>query len=261
MPLPRLIGVVHLAAVPGDPGHHGAGFDAVLDAALRDARALAQGGMHGVIVENFGSWPFPKGTPDQPTPPVQVAFLARAVDAVRRETGLPTGVNVLRNDAAAAVSIAAACGSAFVRVNVHAGAALTDQGLIEGRAFETLRLRTALGAQSVGVLADVRVKHAAPLVQRALQDEVEELVQRAGADGVIVTGRGTGHPVDAALLAQVASHAGDAPVYIGSGFSPQRARLLEHAHGAIVGTWVKQGGDVRAPVDVARVRELVAAVG
>lgn len=257
MLLPRWIGVVHLAALPGDPGCSGGGFDGAVEAAVRDAVAFAEGGMDGLIVENFGSWPFPKGTPDQPTPPWQLAALTRALLAVQSATGLPTGVNVLRNDARAAVSIAAATGGRFVRVNVHAGAALTDQGLIEGRAFETLRVRRTLGAEHVAILADVRVKHAAPLVPRSLADEVEELTRRAGADGLIVTGRGTGHPVDEALLVEVAEHAAGTPVFIGSGMAPERRHLLEHVHGAIVGTWVKQGGDVRRPVDVERVRRLV----
>ena len=56
------------------------------------------------------------------------------------------GINVLRNDAQAAMGIAAASGASFVRVNVLSGAMLTDQGLIEGQAAELLRLRRQLEA-------------------------------------------------------------------------------------------------------------------
>lgn len=259
MSVPELTGVVHLRAIPGDPGHDGQGFDGALRAAIVDARALCAGGIDGIIVENFGSWPFPKGTPDQPTPPWQVAFMARAVSAVIAAVDVPVGVNVLRNDARAALGIAAATGAQFIRVNVHSGSAWTDQGLIEGRAFETLRLRAELGASQVHILADVRVKHAAPTVERPLSVEVEELVARAGADGVIVTGRGTGHPVDPALLAQAAQSAGGTPVLIGSGLTPDLAHLAEHADGAIVGTWVKEEGQLARPVDAERVATLVRA--
>ena len=37
-------------------------------------------------------------------------------------------MNVLRNDAAAALSIAAVAGATFIRVNVHTGAVVADQG-------------------------------------------------------------------------------------------------------------------------------------
>ena len=245
MPVPHgLIGVVHLPPLPGDPASAGGGFDKALDAALWDAEALAEGGADAIIVENFGSWPFPKGSPEQPAVPSQVAALALAVMRCREASDLPVGVNVLRNDARAAMGIAAAAGGAFIRVNVHSGAAMTDQGLIEGRAFETLRQRAALGATAVSILADVRVKHAAPLVPRPLEDEVAELVQRAGADGVIVTGRGTGQAVDRETLQAVATAAGSAPVLIGSGMDPERAAIL----------------DLPAPVDPTRVRQLVDAL-
>ncbi len=254
-----LIGVVHLPAMPGDPHHREGGFEAALGSARRDAEAIAQGGAGAIIVENFGSAPFPKGTPDQPTPPHAIAALAIAVVECRMLTGLPVGVNVLRNDARAAVGIAAACGASFVRVNVHVGAYVTDQGVIEGRAFETLRYRRELGAE-VAILADVRVKHAMPLAEVPVEDEVEDCLKRGGADAVIVTGAGTGKPIDRPLLERVASAAGGAPVILGSGLDPQRApSLAPLADAAHVGTWIKQGGDVRAPVDRDRVRALVEA--
>jgi hypothetical protein len=229
------------------------------DAARRDAQALAEGGVDAIIVENFGSAPFPKGTPEQPTPPHQLAAIARAV-LICLEFGLPVGVNVLRNDVRSALGIAAVCGASFVRVNVHVGAYVTDQGLIEGRAFETLRYRRELEARGIAVLADVRVKHATPLAPLPIESEVGDCVVRGGADGVIVTGVGTGAPVSLAWLEQVRAAAGDAPVYVGSGLEPAgAASLTPLCEGAIVGTWVKEGGDVRAPVDPSRVRTLVEA--
>lgn len=255
-----LIGVVHLPAMPGDPFHEALTFADILERAKRDAEALAAGGAAGIIVENFGSAPFPKGTPEQPTPPHQIAALTRSVATCQAVSGLPTGVNVLRNDARAALGIAAACGAAFVRVNVHVGAYVTDQGLIEGRAFETLRYRREIAAESVAIFADVRVKHASPLAEIDPAVEVDDCLRRGGADAVVVTGSGTGKPVSAALLETVERAAGAAPVFLGSGLDPTRAETLARlADGAIVGTWIKEGGDVRAPVDVARVRRLVEA--
>src|SRR5436190_21554624 len=144
-----LVGVVHLPPMPGDPAYSEGGFPRVLDAARRDAESIAQGGADALIVENFGSSPFPKGTPDQPTPPHAIAAIALAVRSCREASGLPVGVNVLRNDVRSALGIAAACGAAFVRVNVHVGAYVTDQGLIEGRAFETLRYRRAIAGDPI----------------------------------------------------------------------------------------------------------------
>lgn len=254
-----IVGVVHLPPLPGDPMHRAGGFDDALAFAARDAEALVEGGCSALIVENFGSAPFPKGDPEQPSSPHAIAALALAV-ARARTFGRPVGVNVLRNDVRAALGIAAASGADFVRVNVHVGAYVTDQGLIEGRAFETLRYRRLLSAESVAILADVRVKHASPLAELPLEREVADVVKRGRADAVIVTGSGTGEPVDPATLEAVHGAAAGAPVLIGSGLEPASASTLARfADAAIVGTWLKQDGDVARPVDADRVRRLVQA--
>ncbi len=257
-----LIGVVHLGAMPGDPRHGSddGGFDGVMEAALRDADALAAGGVDGMIVENFGSAPFAKGDASDRLPPHQVAALALIAAECKRRVSLPVGVNCLRNDGMAAIGIAAAAGLDFVRVNVHVGAYVTDQGVIEGEAHRTLRYRRALGADRVAILADVLVKHAAPLALLSPEQAVHDAFDRGLADGVIVTGTATGAPVDRAVLERVRNAAGKRPVFLGSGLDPDRAPVLAPlCDGAIVGTWIKRGGDVRAPVDEARVRTLVEA--
>src|SRR3954451_23107706 len=153
-----VIGMVHVAALPGAPAYGGS-MRAIVDTALRDARALRDGGCDAIAVENFGDRPFFKDS----VPAETVAALTRVIVAVLAEVGIVFGVNVLRNDAASAIAIAAATGAAFVRVNVHTGAMLTDQGIVEGRAAETLRKRGALAAE-VLIFADHMVKHATPMV-------------------------------------------------------------------------------------------------
>lgn len=254
-----VLGVVHLPAMPGDP-QASAGFDAMVAHAVADAEALREGGIDGIVVENFGSIPFAKGDAGSTLPPHQVAAITRAVLEIRQRFEGPIGVNCLRNDARSALGIAAATGANFIRVNVHVGAYVTDQGLIEGEAHATLRSRAELGAE-VAILADVLVKHATPLAPLTPEDATQDTVKRGLADGVIVTGRATGAPVDAGLLAAVGHAAGSAPVYIGSGLTVEAASVLAPlCDGAIVGTAFKRDGQVRAPVDSARVRALCEAV-
>ncbi|MBV1860812.1 MAG: BtpA/SgcQ family protein [Nannocystaceae bacterium] len=257
MPLaPRgILGVIHLPAMPGDPQATG-GFDAMLAHAVADAKALQEGGIDGMIVENFGSIPFAKGDASSGLPPHQVAAITRVVLEIRQRFEGPVGVNCLRNDARSALGIAAATGASFIRVNVHVGAYVTDQGLIEGQAHATLRSRAQLGAD-VAILADVLVKHATPLAPLTVEDATQDTVKRGLADGVIVTGRATGAPVDAGRLQTVGDAAGAVPVYVGSGLTLEAAPVLApRCDGAIVGTAFKHGGQVRAPVDAVRVRTL-----
>jgi hypothetical protein len=254
-----LIGVVHLLPLPGDPGYRDGGFAAAYARAQADAEALVRGGVDGLIVENFGSAPFVKGTGHDRIPAQQAAALAHVSHACK-QLGVPVGVNCLRNDGMTALGIAAACGLDFVRINVHIGAYVTDQGLIEGEAHATLRWRQQLDASRVEIWADVLVKHAAPLAPIEPETATRDCVQRGMADAVVVTGEATGLPVSVQLLERVRSVCAGRPVVIGSGLSPERvSELLPWAEAAIVGTWVKHEGQVRNPVDPDRVRALVEA--
>jgi membrane complex biogenesis BtpA family protein len=219
---------------------------------LQDARRLAEGGADAVIIENFGDTPFRAGAVDAHT----VAAMTRIAGAIRRDVGIPIGINVLRNDASAALAVALACDAQFIRVNVHTGVMVTDQGVIAGEADRTMRLRRELGAEHISLFADVLVKHATPLGSPTMADAVEDAIQRGLADAIIVSGSATGKPASLSDVAASVESAGSAPVYVGSGASLETVRsLLPPAHGAIVGTGLKEGGDVHAPVDPHRVRE------
>src|SRR6478752_6167314 len=133
---PLFIGVIHLKPLPGSPRWQG-DLGAVIASALADAHAYERGGAQAVCIENFGDLPFTKG----PVGPETIAVMAAAGCAVRKAIKLPLGFNVLRNDPLAALALCAACEGSFIRVNVHTGAMITDQGIIESNAFETLRYR------------------------------------------------------------------------------------------------------------------------
>jgi membrane complex biogenesis BtpA family protein len=225
----------------------------VLDRAVRDAQALAAGGVDGIIVENYGDAPF---YPDA-VPPATVAALTLAVADVQAAVALPIGVNVLRNDAAAALSIAVVTGAQFIRVNVHTGAMLTDQGWLTGKAFETLRLRAAL-SPAVAIYADVLVKHAVPPAGLTIEDAARDTFLRGGADALIVSGAATGAPTDVEDARRVRRAVPDAPLWVGSGVTTQNAvALLDVADGIIVGSAFQQDGQAGGAVVTEQVRRLV----
>ncbi|MBK8979399.1 MAG: BtpA/SgcQ family protein [Planctomycetes bacterium] len=262
-PARTLMGVVHLPPCPS-ARCGGLAVDALLERALADARALRDGGCDAILVENFGDAPFHKGGAADPVPADVVALLAIAAREARRQTGLPVAINCLRNDARAALGAAVAAGAGWIRVNVLSGAMVTDQGVVEGDAAGLASYARQLGAAGarVGVLADLLVKHAAPLARDVdVAALARDLAERSGATGVVLSGARTGAPVDPARLAAVRAAVGDFPIWIGSGLTPDTAPALwPGCDGAIVGTWLKRGGDVAAPVDPERVGLLRAAV-
>lgn len=244
------IGMIHLPPLPGSPGDSGRLLSGIIDDALRDLATLEAGGADGTIVENIGDAPFTK----QAGPETIAAMTVIAQEIMRRATR-PVGVNVLRNDGLAALSIAAATGAAFVRVNVFCGVAFTDQGMIEGQARALLDLRRRLGSEAK-ILADVHVKHAAHLttIEEAALDAARNL-----PDGLIVTGIGTGKrtpPENLHAVKQLTC----LPVFVGSGVRIDNLAVYHEADGFIVGTALKEAGKVEEPIDAERVKALAEAI-
>jgi membrane complex biogenesis BtpA family protein len=252
-----IVGMLHLPPLPGAP-HFAGDLASIRAQTLNDAAVLVEGGVDGLLLENFGDAPFYR----ERVPPYVVAHMTRIACEVRQRFDVPLGVNVLRNDRGSALAIAHAVGAAFVRVNVLCGARVTDQGIVQGIAHELLRQRVLLDARDVRILADVNVKHSSALgPPRPIGQEVADLIQRGGADAVVVTGGGTGQPPNLAEVRQVKAAAGDTPVWIGSGVSADMARdFLSLADGVIVGTALKVDAVATNPVDPARVRALIKAV-
>lgn len=250
-----VIGVVHLLPLPQSPRWQG-DLQQVIARAEQEAVALASGGVHGIIVENFFDAPFTKGSVD----PAVVSAMTLVVNRLQSLVTVPIGINVLRNDARSALAIATCVGAKFIRVNVLTGVMATDQGLIEGCAYDLLRYRQELGSE-VKILADVLVKHARPLGSPNLTTAVQETIHRGMADGIILSGWATGSPPSLEDLELAKAAAGDCPVFIGSGADWDNiATLIQAADGVIVASSLKRQGNINQPIDPIRVGQFVEAM-
>lgn len=252
-----LIGMIHCPPFPGSPRYQGQSIEAIYDACLRDAEALIDGGMHGLIIENHGDVPFAK--PDD-IGPETTGFLAVAADRIRRQFDVPMGVNVLANAPIPAFAVARAAGAAFIRVNQWANAYVANEGFMEGRAAEAMRYRSALRGETIRVFADAHVKHGshAIVADRSVSELTRDLAF-FDVDGVIATGQRTGNSATLEELEDVAS-ATNLPVLVGSGVTAQNVgSILGVADAVIVASSLKQDGVWWNPVEAERVRAFVEA--
>ena len=249
-----VIGVVHLSPLPTSARWKGK-LKEVIARAEQEATALSAGGVDGIIIENFFDAPFTKGCVD----PAVVSAMTLVVDRLKGMVMLPIGINVLRNDARSAMAIATCTEVDFIRVNVLTGVMATDQGLIEGKAYELLKYRRELGSE-VAILADVLVKHARPLGTPNLTTAVKDTIERGLADGVILSGWATGSPPTQEDLELASAAAGDTPVFIGSGADWSNiAQLMQAADGVIVASSLKRHGKISETIDPIRVSQFVEA--
>lgn len=250
-----LTGMLHLPALPGAPRAEES-LASIEARALEEAALLWEIGFDAAILENFGDSPFFQDGVEA----VTIAAMARIAAAVRRQVpGLRLGINVLRNDARGALAIAAAVDASFIRVNVHVGSTATDQGVIEGRAAETLRLRRALRAD-VAIWADVQVKHGRSLAHAGIVEEAADAVERGLADALIVSGPATGKSASLEDVLAVRGIGLGVPVYVGSGITEESVKaFLANSDGVIVGTALKRDARTSSPIDRERALRLVKA--
>jgi membrane complex biogenesis BtpA family protein len=252
-----LIGMVHVAALPGSPR---ASFtvDQIVRQAVDEAKVLVEAGFDGIIVENMHDCPYING----PHGPETVAAMTLVCAAVREVVGgRPLGVQVLSRGEQEALAIAATCGAQFIRCENFVFSHVADEGLMpDAAAGPLLRYRRSIAADHVRVFADIKKKHASHAITADVSlTDAAHGAEFFGADGLIVSGTATGKPVDPAHLAEVRA-ATSLPVLVGSGVTPQQVRpLLQHADGLIVGSWIKADGLWSNPVDPRRCSELTAA--
>jgi hypothetical protein len=255
-----LIGMVHLG--PLLEGSQVPDLAEVEAKAIADAVQLTEAGFDAILFENLGDAPYYP----QRVPPHTIAAMTRIGLAIRNAIHSITpkipyiGVNVLRNDAEAAIAIAAAVGASFIRVNIHNGVMLTDQGIIQGQAHLTCRYRDRYHPHCA-ILADLRVKHAVPLAERPLDTEAADLWQRARADALILTGDQTGQSLDFDKLQYLRHRLPSCPLIAGSGVSPDIIPTIHpYINGAIIGTWLKHNGCLHNAIDPQRAKQLVSLV-
>jgi len=252
-----VIGMVHLWPLPGAPGYSGYGMGTIIENALRDAEALVEGGVDGLMVENM--WDLPYYVGREVKPEAMTAQAVAAAEVVKR-LPLPVGINVIHNGGVVCLAIAVAAGARFLRVCILTGARLWDTGEFDhGCAAELLRKRKELQADDIHIFADVDKKHSVAFPGLDLATHIE-WTEFYGADALIVSGRMTGSAPELEKVRE-ARRLASRPLLIGSGATEENiTAFLQYADGVIVGSSLKKDGVMENPVDAARVRRFVEAV-
>ncbi|MEM1055495.1 MAG: BtpA/SgcQ family protein [Bacteroidota bacterium] len=236
-----IIGVLHVGPSPGVTGARP--VHCSVDRTVAEARLLIEHGVDGLLVENMHDVPA-----DANPGPEVTAFLTRAAADVKRYAGrwMPVGVRAMggANHIALAAAVGASCD--FIRVDGWTEST-NDAGHL-------LRLRHALGADALPILADLRPENAddcARLVSRAIENR---------ADGFAVLGQDRSQPPEPDCLDAVLDRT-ELPVLVGGGLdSTNLLEFVDLADGFLVGSGLKEGANWRAPVCEERVRALVGAV-
>ncbi len=248
-----LVGMIHLAPLPGAANDEGLATDDLVHRALSDTTVLTEEGYDAILLQNANDHP-----PTASIGPAALAAYACVAREVRSATALPVGVSVLKRDVAASFAIARASGADFVRLKSYVGVEIGPEGLLEGCAAEAVRERRILGLDRVEIWADAVQPTSRPAQEVSAVDLARWSVEFGEADRVIVTGDTLAASMELlpALRKVVAR-----PLVLGGGVAPQSiGRAMQEWSGVIVGRYLR-GGDLRAPIDRRRAAEIRASAG
>jgi len=253
-PKPKpVIAMIHVAALPGTPASE-LSVAEIVALAVREARLYRAAGVDGLGIENMHDLPYLRGEAG----PEIVAGMTLVGQAVKAETGLPVGVQVLAGANLEAMAVAHAAGLDFIRAEGFVFAHVADEGFIQSSAARLLRYRRQIGAERVQVWTDVKKKHSSHAITAdvglGLTAETAEFMR---ADAVIVTGNVTGDPCRLEDVEEARAHT-RLPIVLGSGVTTENLpRFYAAADGFIVGTHFKVDGHWSKTVDPARVEGFV----
>lgn len=234
-----IVGMIHLPALPGTPGHKGMTVTEIIDQARYEASLLQEAGINCLMIENMHDLPYLRGV----VGPEIVATMSVVALAVRSDCSLPLGIQVLAGANKEALAIAHAANLEFIRAEGFVFAHVADEGIMEACAGELLRYRKQIGAEKVQIWADIKKKHASHALTADLGiGETAAAAEFMRADAIIITGPATAHPprLDELLAAR---NACNLPVFVGSGVNASNVeQFLPNCDGLIVGSHFKKDG-------------------
>jgi membrane complex biogenesis BtpA family protein len=250
-----IVAMVHLAALPGRPGHDRvAGMPPIAEAVARDVETLQAAGVDGLLFCNEADLPY-----QLRVGPEAVAAMAATIGELRSVLRLPFGVDLVW-DPIASLAVARATGASFIR-EVATGVYESDLGLMRPDMGAVGDHRAHIGAAGVAVFSNITPEFASPLGHRTVAQRARSAVY-LGIDALLISGQITGTETDIEDL-RAAKHAvPQVPVLANTGVTAETvAGILAVADGAIVGTHLKRDGITWNEVDPERAGRFMEAVG
>jgi len=246
-------GMIHLQALPGTPKYKDNNTQ-IIDKALEEARIYKEAGIDSLMIENMHDVPYQKNDVGHEIS----SLMAIIAYQIKKETGLPLGVQILAGANKVAMAVAFNSGADFIRAEGFVFGHLADEGYIDSNAAELLRYRKHIGADDIAVFTDIKKKHSSHALTQDLDiTEIAHAAEFFLSDGLIVTGMHTGLSADLEEIESV-KKATQLPVWVGSGITLENAeKYLQMADGLIVGSYFKKDNYWENEVDIEKVRKFM----
>lgn len=247
------VGVVHFLALPSDPLYdEEGGMEKVYQAALKDVRALQNGGIDALLFSNEFSFPYEKKVSKE-----VLASMATLIGRLKSEITVPFGANVI-SDTEASIALNAAIGGVIMR-GTFAGCFSGNMGLVNIEPGQHLRHRHQL-----------RLDNQLKMIHYILPESSYEVSGRPAMsiarsskfanlpDGFGIVGEQAGKKIDMALMKQCREEMPDMVLFATTGVNVDTIEeIYSLADAAFIATHFKVDGVFENAVDENRVRRFM----
>lgn len=245
-----IIGMVHLAPMPGTYHYTGKTVEQYVEEALEDAMILQEAGFDAIMIQN---------THDVPTAakvgPEVVAYMSAIGTELRRHVSIPIGVNIHKNDPESTLAVASVLNASFVRLKVYVGEVMDAEGITRGCAARALAYKQYLHLHNLNIWADIYDITSWPLTSQPIGEMAHWALKFGGADGLVITGRVFSETLD--RVRQVKERRPDADVIIGGGIKHHNVQeALRLADAVIVGSALEEKPFTR-PISSQKANEFI----
>ncbi len=235
-----VIGLVHLAPLPGTPLFREGDLERSIEKALVDTTALIKGGADGCLIQSVDKI-YPSG---DDTDYARVAGMTIVVNEVKRiaPQDFHVGVQLMWNCITPSIAIAKAAGACFTRCSALIGTIQTPYGEMNADPLKVQTYRRNIGAwDSVSLISEISGYHhiAGGYDKNELLTKARQSVT-VGANAIEVF-----HPDEETnnrMVQDIKSLYPDVPVILGGGTNlGNAATRLKYADGALVGGCFENG--------------------
>ena len=227
-----IFGLIHLKPLPGTPLYKEGNFEQALEKALKDSKALFQGGADGCLIQTVDRI-YPSG---DDADYARVSAMAIITHEVKKATApeFHVGAQIMWNCITPSLGVAKAAGAIFTRATALTGTTTSTYGIINADPLKVANYRKLIGAEDVAIIAEIEGYHFhgfgedTPIAQKA------RMAMNVGADAVEIMHRD--EATNNQLVHDIKLAFPSIPVILGGGTDLSNARnRLSEADGALVG--------------------------
>lgn len=245
--------MIHAQALPGTPNYK-YDVNAIVDQAVKEAIVYKKAGIDALMLENMHDVPYQKNA----VGPEITSMMALIAHAIKQETQLPMGIQILAAANKEALAVAKAAQLDFIRAEGFVFGHLADEGYIDSQAADLLRYRKQIDAAHIAVFTDIKKKHSSHEITADIT--IAETAQAAEfflSDGVIITGWQTGAAANPYEIEAVKKQV-NLPVIIGSGINIDNIETyLSISDALIVGSYFKKDGFWKNKLEAERIKRFM----